>query len=75
MKQPVIAIYDRKTALFDTPIMVRHVGTAIREFETLKSKPETKYGLNPEDYQMFQVALYDDETGAFENVAPHVGLS
>lgn len=75
MKRPVIAVYDRKIALFELPNVFRHNGEALREFTTLKTKPDTKFGANPEDYDLYQIALFDDETGQFENVTPHVGLT
>lgn len=75
MKEPVVAIFDRKTALFDRPHCIRHIGEAIREFEHLCKKPETRFGMNPEDYMLFQVANFDPATGLYENIQPSVALA
>lgn len=36
MKTKLIAVYDKKTALFDNPFTVRHVGDAIREWDIVR---------------------------------------
>lgn len=75
MKQQVIAVYDKKTGLFDNPFFVRHTGDAIRQWDIVRKNPETKFGKNPEDFDLKQIAVYDDEAGEIENLKPHVHLS
>lgn len=75
MKKPVIAVYDKKIGLFDQPFTVRHNGEAIREWDIVRKNPETKFGKNPEDFDLFQIGNYDEVTGAFENLTPHTHLS
>ncbi|QXP08156.1 MAG: hypothetical protein [Arizlama microvirus] len=71
---PVIAVFDKKTGLFDPPFTVRHNGEAVREFGIVKKNPETKFGKNPEDFELFQIGNYNDTLGTFENLTQHVHL-
>lgn len=63
MTLKVLAPYDKKTALYQTPFIVRHVGEAIREWDIVTRDKNTKYGKNPEDFDLYQVGEFDDETG------------
>lgn len=70
----IVAVFDKKSGLFDNPVACRHAGEALRDFENLKKKPETKFGANPEDYELMLIGEWDYSTGRMENV-PHVTLS
>lgn len=65
LQKPIVAIYDKKVGLFDPPVFVRHVGEAIREFDTLVKDPKTKYGAHPSDYEIFYIADFDEKMGIF----------
>ena len=41
MKSPMLAVYDKKTGLYDNPFIVRHNGDAIREFDHLRKDTST----------------------------------
>ena len=75
MKTKLVAVFDKKTALFDNPFCVRHVGDAIREWDIVRKNSETKFGKNPEDFDLFQIGEYDDETGTLTTLSPHLHLS
>lgn len=75
MKQSVCAVYDKKTGLFDNPFTVRHPGEAIREWDIVRKNPETKFGKNPEDFDLFLIANYDYSSGAMEPLQPHTHLA
>ena len=75
LSNPLIAVYDRKTGLFDPPFMVKHVGHAIREFDIVKRDPNTKFGKNPEDFDLFQVGEFDESTGNASALTPHLHLA
>lgn len=70
MLKPVCAVYDRKIQLFDPPFSVRHVGEAIREYEVVKKNPETKFGKNPEDFELYKIGEYDEHTAALTAIKP-----
>lgn len=75
LKRPLVAVFDKKTALFDPPFHCRHIGEAIREFDIVRKDPNTKFGKNPEDFDLFQVGEFDEQTGNPIPVTPHVHLS
>lgn len=66
----VCAVFDKKTALYENPFNVRHIGQAIREWDIVRKNPETKFGKNPEDFDLFHIADYDDETGTHFPIVP-----
>lgn len=75
MQQPVISVYDKKTATYERPFVVRHIGEAIREWDVVRKNPETKFGKNPEDFDLFQIGTYNDQHGTLETLQPHSHLA
>lgn len=75
MKEPVVAVFDRKTALYDKPHAIRHTGDAIREFEHLLKDPKTRFGMNPDDFILRQIATFDPNDGSYTNITPPVDLA
>lgn len=75
MKKPVIAVYDKKIGLFDPPFVARHKNEAVREWNVVIKNKETKFGKNPEDFDLFWIGEYDERTGNFENLQPHEHLA
>lgn len=73
-QKPVIAVFDKKIAMYDQPFVCRHVGEAVREWTIVKANKETKIGKNPEDFDLFQIATYDEKSGTFSPVIPHQHL-
>lgn len=68
MEQSVVSVFDKKTGLYGNPFIVRHVGEAIREWDVVRKNPETKYGKNPEDFDLMEIGSYDDSKGHFTNL-------
>lgn len=71
----MVAVYDKKTGLFDPPFNVRHVGDAIRQWDIIRKDKETRIGKNPEDFDLFEVGTYEDETGVLNQLKPHTHLA
>lgn len=69
MKQAVLAVKDKKTGLFDPPFNVRHQNEALREWSIIIKDEKTKFGKNPEDFDLYHIANYDADTGDYENLA------
>ena len=67
MKQPMCAVYDKKTGLYEKPFIVIHIGEAIREWDHVRKDQQTKYGKNPEDFDLYQIGEFDLTKGAIEN--------
>lgn len=75
MKQNVIAVYDKKIGLYGSPFYVRHNGEAIREWDIIRRDTNKKFGKNPEDFDLYQIAVYDDETGEHHTLQPATHLA
>lgn len=60
---PVLCVFDKKTKLYDKPFSIRHVGEAVREFETLKTQKDNKIGMNPDDFELHHIGQFQFEIG------------
>lgn len=68
MKQVVVSIRDRAAECFSRPVFTQSVGTAIRSFtdEVNRNEPNNELRRHPEDFDLYSVGVFDDETGMFE---------
>lgn len=71
MKLIIIAVRDIKTDLFGVPITVNHTGAAIRSFGDQcmgkAQQADPTLATHPEDFELYQLATYEDSTGEFTN--------
>lgn len=71
MKQFVVAVFDRAASVFGRPFYVQATGQAIRSFTDEVNRKDAERGdfaRHPDDFDLWQLAVYDDNAGAFENV-------
>lgn len=66
----VCSVRDRATEAFMRPFYVHRPAEAVRSFsDEVKRKPTDQapnaIGAHPSDYELWQLALFDDETGKF----------
>lgn len=68
MKQVVVSIKDRAADAFGRPAFVPSVGVAIRSFsdEVNRSDPDNQMNSHPDDFDLFELGMYDDSTGIVE---------
>lgn len=66
MKQQLFAIRDDKLKAYGTPFACRTPGEAERQLKTLVNDQQTKIAQYPEDFSLWTVGYYDDETGKLE---------
>ena len=57
------SIYDAKSGLFSTPQYCVNQAVAIRQFVEICSNPETLLFKNPEDFFLYFLGTFDEETG------------
>ncbi len=71
MKYVVVSIKDRAADAFGRPAFVPSVGVAIRSFsdEINRSDSENQMYAHPDDFDLFELASYDDSTGIVEMLA------
>lgn len=70
MKKAVCAVYDRKAAVYFNPFYSVNTLTAGRDFMTAVADPTTQLSRNPEDYSLYCVAEFYDDSGLFVPVNP-----
>lgn len=75
MPKPMIAVYDKKTALFDAPFSCRHKNEAIREWHIVASDRNTKFGKNPEDFDLYEIGTFNEETGELITHKPAIQIA
>lgn len=67
MKLKVFSIFDCKVAAYMTPFFMRSTGEAERSFaDAVKARKEGSIGEHPEDYTLFELGVWDDETAQIE---------
>jgi len=70
MKQVVVAVFDRAATFYGRPFFVRSAGEAIRSFSdevNRKVGEVSQFATHPDDFDLWQIAIYDDALGAFQN--------
>jgi len=63
MKLEAYAIWDNKAKNFTSPFFMRSRGEAIRAFTSTVNDGSSQIGKFPEDFQLFHVGFYDDNSG------------
>lgn len=68
MKVVIVALKDRATDTFGVPSFVPHLGGALRSFadEVNRKGEGNQLAAHPEDFDLFELGVYDDSKGSFE---------
>lgn len=73
MKLVVCAIRDRAADVFGQPMFTASVGQAIRAFTDQingSDRDQNVLARHPEDFDLYELGIYDDATGLFETGTP-----
>jgi len=65
MKVAVFSIFDKKSGLFSMPFFLTNANLALRSFGDAVLDSTTGISKHPEDYQLFQLSEFDDNSGRF----------
>ena len=65
MKLNYYAIYDQKAKAYLTPFCMHNDAMAVRGFGDAINDPATRFGQHPEDYLLYQLAEWHDDSGEF----------
>lgn len=57
------SIYDSKAGIYNKPFYLLNNAVAMRTAIDLLSDPNTDVGRHPEDFTLFKIGTYDDNTG------------
>ena len=66
MKKQIYAIFDTASGVY-VPTFADADGIVTREFQDLCNNPESPYGQHPEDYSIFRLGVFDDQTGKLDD--------
>lgn len=74
MKWRVYSVRDGKAEFYFTPFTQKTHGEAERSFGDLAKNPKTSIGQHPEDFDLYYLGEFDDQTGKMEllNTPQHV---
>lgn len=63
MKLMVFAVYDTKAEVYGTPMFFPAKGLATRAFDDQVNNKESLFCKHPQDFTLFQIGEYDQESG------------
>ena len=69
MVQIVCSVLDVKANAFATPFFVPNRGMAVRFFGDAVLDPNSGLSKHPEDYNLYQLGTYDDNSGKLESLS------
>jgi len=75
MKMQVFSIFDKKAIVFSQPFFLQNQGVALRAFADLAQDNSSKIAKHPEDYDLYQLANFDDVEGSFESLKQPVFIT
>ena len=63
MRTKVFSVYDAKALFYGVPFFMPMVGMATRSFGDLIDDPRSAVNKHPEDYSLFLLGEFDDQSG------------
>ncbi len=63
MKLKVYTLFDSKVEIYMKPFYLKNKGEALRAFTDIANDKDTNVGKYPEDFTLFEIGEYDEETG------------
>lgn len=75
MLQKMFTVYDQKAKAYLPPWFMGELGQATRIFSDCCSSKDHQFGVHPEDYELYEVGVFDDNLGTVEPlvVRNHLG--
>lgn len=66
----MFSVYDSKAKAYIPPFFFPKVAMAIRVFTDSVNDPHHQFNKHPEDYTLFEIGIFDDETGQTKSCNP-----
>lgn len=70
MNLNIYAIRDNQVAAFSQPFYSQTNGSALRAFSDHVNENGTPANKHPQDFDLYQLGTYDDQTGAITSMTP-----
>jgi hypothetical protein len=74
MLMKLFSVFDNKARLYNPPFGFPETGQALRAFKNAANNREHGFGMNPEDYCLYQIGTFDDSTGLISHLDPMLNL-
>lgn len=71
----VFAVRDTKLGVWMQPFQLQHTGQALRFFEDLSNDGQSIMSKHPSDFNLYEIATFDDASGAYQNLEHQVNLA
>jgi len=71
MQLKIYSIRDSKSECFTQPFFQHTAGEAERNFKTLVNDEKSTQNKYPEDFSLWEIGNYDDNTGKITPIEPH----
>lgn len=73
----IVAVHDRAAAAYGRPIFALAIGQAIRSFqdEIRRVAPDNEMNRHPEDYDLYELGEFDDNTGQFTSLSSPIQIA
>lgn len=69
MKNYVYSVFDKKARAYLQPFQAVNNPVAIRNFQAaVSNNPQSIFCQNPEDFELFHIGYFDDNSARYENV-------
>lgn len=66
MIKQIFTIFDSATQAYMIPFFDLHEGSARRQFGDLVNDPEHPFSKHPDDYTLYFIGIYNEDTGHVE---------
>lgn len=70
----VFSVYDSKVEVYLQPFFMRTKGEAIRGFSDLVNDETTQFSKYKEDYTLYELGSFHDDTGLFDMLSKPVSI-
>lgn len=70
----MFAVYDSKAKAYSPPVSFTATGLAIRWFTDVVNDPKSSVSRYPEDFSLFEVGMFDDNTGELARIEKPLNL-
>lgn len=74
MQLKIFSIYDTKAEWYSQPFFARANGEALRSFINIINDKKHPIGQHPQDYALFEIGLWDDQTAKIEMLKAPIAL-
>lgn len=70
MIKSIYSVFDSKAAIFSPPFYMSNNAMAIRSFGEIVEDKNTMVARHPEDFSLYMLGAFDDETGNLASIKP-----